>query len=88
MIVPDYCLALNNMTIHPVTKIGDVIEIRAFEKGFYPTRNMATQEFLDDFNFSILEITKAQSDAMESASMFGWQCYKSVLDSNEKKYKK
>ena len=83
MNIPDNCYALNNMTINPTTKRGKVIEIRAFETGYYKTDWLMTQEEVDEKNNSELGVSPTQAKAMESASLFGWQCYKSCLESYE-----
>ena len=88
MNIPDYCYALNNMTIDPKTKIGEVIKIQALEKGYYPTNIKETQEFVDNYNMDMLGVTKAQSEAMKAASMFGWECYKNVLEFSAKRLEK
>jgi len=71
------------MTINPSTQIGEVIEIRAFETGYYKTNQKANQNQVDTMNAK-LDVTKPQAQAMESASMFGWNVYKNCLESFEK----
>jgi hypothetical protein len=87
MNIPDFCYALNNRTINPKTKVGEVIIIRALEKGYYPTNILATQEEVDEMNkFPDIgsPVSPIEAKAMESASMFGWECYKNVLESYTK----
>lgn len=78
MKVPDFCYALNNMTINPMTKEGKVIKVRAMETGFYPTTLRATQQTVDKLNAE-LGVDKPTAQAMVDASMFGWNCYLSCL---------
>jgi len=88
MNIPDYCYALNNMTIDPKTKIGKAIKIKALETGYYKTTMTATQEEIDlmneDLDCGCVDIPTAR--AMESASMFGWDCYNGILESYKKVY--
>lgn len=84
MNIPNKCYALNNMTINPKTKIGQVIEIRAFETGYYKTDKTATQEEVDTMNLAI-NVTLPEAKAMESASLFGWQVYKNCLETFKEK---
>ena len=78
MYIPSKCYALNNMTIHPETKIGNVIELRALERGFYKTALKATQEEVDNMNTHI-GVTRAEAKAMEDATLFNWEMYPSRL---------
>ena len=87
ILVPERCFALNNVTLNPKTKLGRVIEIRAFETGYYRTEFLMTQDGVDCKNAE-LGVDKAQAQAMESASMFGWQCYKNYLEAFEKSKEK
>jgi len=87
IIVPEKCFSLNNMTINSKTKLGQVIEIRAFETGYYRTEFLMTQEGVDCKNAE-MGVNKAQAQAMESASMFGWACYKNCLEAFEKSKEK
>jgi hypothetical protein len=81
--IPQYCHGLNNMTIDPKTKLGQVIRIQAFETGYYRTDLKMTQEEVDQWNIE-LGINPVVAKAMESASMFGWNTYLNVLESMEK----
>ena len=83
MNIPEKCFSLNNMTVNPQTKVGDVIEIRALETGYYRTTQKATQEEVNAMNEK-LGVTIPQARAMEIASMFGWDVYKDNLQSYEK----
>jgi hypothetical protein len=83
--IPDFCYALNNMTINPETKIGEVIIVRGLEKGYYPTQMKLTQSQVDDLNID-LGITRAISRSMETASMFGWETYLKSFEEMEKHY--
>ena len=78
MYIPDYCYRLNAMTINPKTKIGKVVQINALEKGYYETKTTATQEEIDKMNDD-LGIDKPTAKAMGDASMFGWDCYNTML---------
>ena len=69
------------MTINPKTRIGEVIKIVALETGYYKTNVKETQEFLDTFNRIQLKVSRSESRAMETASMFGWDTYLSSLES-------
>lgn len=80
MNIPDFCYALNNMTIHPETNVGQVIKIKAMEKGYYPTNLLMTQEQVDEKNRE-LGVEKHVAEAMSIASMFGWDTYNAVLQS-------
>ena len=82
--IPLRCYALNKRTINPQTGIGDVIEIRAFEKGFYTTLPKLTQVQVDVEN-KIMGISPEVAEAMYVASMFGWDVYKINLDRLENK---
>ena len=82
MKIPDKCYALNNMTTHHHTKVGQVIEIRAFEEGFYRTKLEMTQEEVNLKNEK-LGVDIPTSKAMYDASMFGWACYKNCLESHQ-----
>jgi hypothetical protein len=61
--IPQYCHGLNNMTINPRTKKGEVIRIQAFETGYYKTGLHMTQEEVDIWN-STCGITPAVAKAM------------------------
>lgn len=74
MNIPDKCYALNNMTIDPHTKLGDVIIIRALEHGFYSTEAVLTQEDVDSLNVE-LGVSRWEAKAMEDCSMFNWEMY-------------
>lgn len=85
MNIPDFCYTLNNMTVDPKTKIGEIIRIVALESGYYKTTQTGTQEDVDALNKK-LGVTRAQEEAMSAGSMFGWQVYKSVLETYQKKF--
>jgi len=84
MFIPDSCFSLNKVTINPKTGIGEVIIIRALEKGYYKTNIFATQEQVDDMNLhpacgeGIFDLNTVK--AMETASIFGWDTYKKSLE--------
>jgi len=82
MNIPDVCHALNNMTIDPKTGIGEVIEIRAMETGYYRTGRHATQSEVDQENEK-LGVDKATARAMSDASVFGWHVYNNCLKSHQ-----
>jgi hypothetical protein len=72
------------MTIDPKTGIGEVIEIRAMETGYYKTHRHATQAEVDKEN-EALGVDKATARAMSDASVFGWQVYQNCLKSHQKR---
>ncbi|MFZ2992396.1 MAG: hypothetical protein WA061_01660 [Microgenomates group bacterium] len=72
------------MTIDPKTGIGEVIIIKALEKGYYRTDMFMTQEEVDEQNILVGAGTKNVAQAMESASMWGWDCYLNCLKSFDK----
>lgn len=84
MNIPDFCYGLNNMTIDPKTKVGDVIVIKALERGYYPRMAKATQEQVDNMNLVEFGIDKPTAQAMCDASMFGWDCYPALLEAYSK----
>lgn len=85
MFIPNECYALNNMTIDPKTKMGEVIIIKALETGFYKTTMRTTQEMVDEMNKEN-RVNKPTSRAMYDASMFGWNIYKDSLNRYKKFY--
>jgi len=93
VVIPAYCFALDNRTINPLTKKGEVIKVVALETGFrrkpsgllYEERFL-TQDEVDELNLSRLEITRAMSRAMYDSSMFGWHLYQDSLQRYIKSY--
>lgn len=84
MNIPDYCYTLNNITIDPKTKIGEIIKIKALESGYYRTIKSGTQEDVDQLNKK-LGVTRAQEEAMSTGSMFGWETYLKALETYQEK---
>lgn len=74
MNIPNKCYSLNNMTVNPKTGLGQVIEIRALETGYYKTIWLMTQEEVDMKNAE-MGVGLAEAKAMKTASMFGWNTY-------------
>ena len=74
MFIPDMCLSLNNMTVDK-DGFGEVILIRALERGFYKTESFMTQEQVDEMNREAYDVDVPTARAMEMASMFGWDVY-------------
>ena len=85
MYIPDECFSLNKMTVNPKTRIGEIIKIKALEKGYYETLQEGAQEDVDKVNKE-LGIDVATVRAMETASMFGWDTYKKSLEAYKKSH--
>ena len=87
MYIPDFCYALNNVTINPKTKVGKVIKIKALETGYYKTDMTATQEevnHMNQFPDAGEPVDIATAKAMTDASLFGWNCYIEMLASHKR----
>lgn len=86
MNIPDFCYTLNNMTVDPKTKIGEIIRVVALESGYYKTNYKGTQEDVNDMNENI-GVSRAQEEAMSTGSMFGWESYPKALERFEEIFK-